>query len=168
MLFRSPVTIGVAGGMRLVAASVPFSSVSLLLHMDGTNGSTLFVDSSQSPKSVTASGNAQISTTQSKFSGSSGLFDGSGDYLSIPFTSGGGFDFGTSNFTVEFFTRVSELKRCDFYVCAPSTGATSIYIYYDPSVDELGFGGQFGNVYYTARFTNSGAGAILLNNWCQY
>jgi hypothetical protein len=48
-----------------------FGSVSLLLHGDGTNGSTTIIDSSPSPKTVTAFGDAQISTAQSKFGGSS-------------------------------------------------------------------------------------------------
>jgi hypothetical protein len=46
-----------------------FGSVSLLLHGDGTNGSTTITDSSPTPKTVTAVGNAQISTAQSKFGG---------------------------------------------------------------------------------------------------
>jgi hypothetical protein len=59
-----------------------FSSVSLLLHGDGANGSTTITDSSGSPKTVTAFGNAAISTAQSKFGGASIAFDGNGDYLS--------------------------------------------------------------------------------------
>ena len=39
-----------------------YSNVSLLLHGDGANGSTTLVDSSPSPKTVTAFGDAQIST----------------------------------------------------------------------------------------------------------
>jgi hypothetical protein len=63
----------------------PFrSNVSLLLHGDGTNGSTTITDSSPSPKAVTAVGNAQISTAQSKFGGSSIAFDGNGDQLTVP------------------------------------------------------------------------------------
>jgi len=62
-------------------------NVSLLLHGDGTNGSTTIVDSSPSPKTVTAVGDAQISTAQSKFGGASLAFDGNGDYLSTPATS---------------------------------------------------------------------------------
>ena len=58
-----------------------FDKVSLLLHGDGTNGSTTIVDSSSSPKAVTAVGNAQISTAQSKFGGASLAFDGNGDQL---------------------------------------------------------------------------------------
>jgi hypothetical protein len=77
------------------------SQVSLLLHGDGANGSTTITDSSPTPKTVTAVGNAQISTAQSKFGGSSIAFDGNGDYLTIPASAD--FSFGTENFTVEFW-----------------------------------------------------------------
>jgi len=76
-----------------------FTNVSLLLHGDGTNGSTTITDSSLTPKTVTAVGNAQISTAQSKFGGSSLLFDGTGDRLTTP--SDSAFTFGSDNFTVE-------------------------------------------------------------------
>ena len=79
-----------------------FSNVALLLHGDGTNGSTTIVDNSPSPKTVTAVGNAQISTAQSKFGGSSIAFDGTGDYLSIPPSSA--FDYTSSDFTWECWT----------------------------------------------------------------
>jgi hypothetical protein len=76
-----------------------FDSVSLLLHGDGTNGSTTFIDSSSNSHTVTPSGNAQISTTQSKFGGASIKFDGSGDYLTIPGSSE--FSPGSGDFTAE-------------------------------------------------------------------
>ena len=78
-----------------------FSNVSLLLHGDGANGSTTIVDSSPSPKTVTEFGNAQISTAQSKFGGSSIAFDGTGDYLTVP--AGDAFNFGTLPFTIECY-----------------------------------------------------------------
>lgn len=84
---------------NLGVADPNFSSVSLLLHMDGSNGSTSFVDSSANALTVTAVGNAQISTAQSKFGGSSAFFDGTGDYLSIPDNSA--FSFGSGAFTIE-------------------------------------------------------------------
>jgi hypothetical protein len=84
------------------AATDPnFADVSLLLHGDGTNGSTTITDNSPSPKTVTAVGNAQISTAQSKFGGTSIAFDGTGDYLSVPENTG--FDFGSGEFTIEFW-----------------------------------------------------------------
>jgi Concanavalin A-like lectin/glucanases superfamily/Fibronectin type III domain len=58
-----------------------YSSVSLLLHGTGANGSTSIIDNSSTPKTVTAVGNSQVSTTQSKFGGGSLYFDGSGDYV---------------------------------------------------------------------------------------
>jgi len=56
----------------------------LLLHMDGTDGSTVFIDDGATGHTVIAHGNAQIDTAYKKFGTGSGLFDGSGDYLSIP------------------------------------------------------------------------------------
>lgn len=85
-----------------------FSSVSLLLHMDGTNGSKTFTDSSNSAISVTANGNAQISTTQYKYGGASGSFNGvSTTYLSAP--AGSAFNFGTGDFTIEtwFYSNIT-------------------------------------------------------------
>jgi hypothetical protein len=78
-----------------------FTSVSLLLHMDGSNASTTFVDSSLNNLAVTANGNAQISTAQSKFGGASGLFDGNGDYLFV--AANALFDVLSGDSTVEFW-----------------------------------------------------------------
>ncbi len=96
-------------GGRIGSNNVPFtgtksddpnySSVSLLLNGNGTNGSTTFTDSSNYSHTVTPAGNAQISTTQSKFGGASMYFDGSGDYLEIP--SSTEFDLGFGAFAVE-------------------------------------------------------------------
>lgn len=76
-----------------------FSNVSLLMHGDGTNGSTTFVDSSSNNFTITPVGNAQISTTQSKFGGASMYFDGSGDYLTV--SNNVDLQFGTGDFTIE-------------------------------------------------------------------
>lgn len=69
--------------------------------MDGSNGSTTFTDSSGTPKTVTANGNAQISTAQSKFGGASCLLDGNGDYLQVAW--GSAFDLSTGDFTIELW-----------------------------------------------------------------
>jgi hypothetical protein len=60
-----------------------WNDVLLYLPMNGSNGSTTFTDVSPSPRTVTVSGNAQISTVQSKYGGASGLFDGGADYLTV-------------------------------------------------------------------------------------
>jgi hypothetical protein len=82
-----------------------FYDVSLLLKGDGTNGSTNIVDSSFDPKTITVNGDAQISTAQSKFGGSSLKFDGTGDYLSISDTSV--FNVGTGDFTIEWWQKLA-------------------------------------------------------------
>ena len=56
----------------------------LIMPMNGSNGGTTFTDisaSAHTPSSV--AGNTNTSTTQSKFYGSSGYFDGTGDYLDM-------------------------------------------------------------------------------------
>lgn len=77
-----------------------FSNVSLLLHMNGDNGGTTFVDNSSAALTITPGGNVKTSSTQSKFSGSSAYFNGVNNFLSVPISSGG-FNFGFGNFTIE-------------------------------------------------------------------
>jgi hypothetical protein len=48
---------------------------------------------------------SKISTTQSKFGGSSMFFDGTGDYLTLPFNPS--FNLGVGNFTIEFWVNTS-------------------------------------------------------------
>jgi len=71
----------------------------LMLHCDGTDTSTSFPDASDSAHTVTANGDAQVDTAQSKFGGASGLFDGTGDSLSIATSSD--FVFGSGAFCVD-------------------------------------------------------------------
>lgn len=82
-----------------------FSSVVLLAHMNGTNGGTTFTDNSSAARALTANGNAQTSTAQSKFNGSSGLFDGNADYITA--ADSAAWDFGTGDFTIEMWVRIT-------------------------------------------------------------
>jgi concanavalin A-like lectin/glucanase superfamily protein len=79
-----------------------------LLHFDGPDASTAAPDSNLggAGKVWTASGNAQIDTAQSKFGGSSALFDGAGDWFRTP--DHADFTFGSNEWTVEcWFRRAS-------------------------------------------------------------
>lgn len=80
-----------------------FNSVQLLLHFDGTDGSTIFTDSSSFAKTVATTGSAQITTTHSKFGGASLALDGSGDYLTVNGITG--WNIRTTPFTVECFAK---------------------------------------------------------------
>lgn len=90
-----------------------FNNVSLLLHGNGTNGSTTITDSSPTPKTVTAVGDAKISTAQSKFGGSSIAFDGTGDYLNV--ATGSAFSFDSSDFTIEFWIRFASVAGVQIF-----------------------------------------------------
>jgi len=83
---------------------VPTSADTVLrLACDGSDGSTTFTDLSSSGLTVTAVGDAQVDTGQSKWGGASLQLDGAGDYLSIASTAE--FGFGTGPWTVEAWVR---------------------------------------------------------------
>jgi hypothetical protein len=58
-----------------------WSSVVCLVPCSGTNGDTTFPDVGPNALSVTVFGNSQVSSAQTLFGANTGLFDGSGDYL---------------------------------------------------------------------------------------
>ena len=106
--------------------SDPYSdSVSLLLHFNGTNNSTSFVDSSQysSVNTITFAGNAKISTDDYKFDGSSLYIDGVGDYLQLPANSSL-FGFGTGDFTVEAWIKILTYGSYDTQLFTTTGGVT--------------------------------------------
>jgi hypothetical protein len=80
-----------------------YANVSLLLHADGTNGSTTFADNSPTPKTMTAFGNAKVSTASPKFGTGAAIFDGVGDYIETG--NNNAFNFGSGDFTIEFWVR---------------------------------------------------------------
>lgn len=95
-----PASIGVIAPISGAPACPTW--LSSLLHMDGANGSTTFVD--QTGKAWTASGAAQISTAQSRFGGASAVFDGSSNtWVDGPTSSD--FAFGLGDFTIEAWAR---------------------------------------------------------------
>lgn len=85
-----------------------FASVSLLLPMNGTNGSTSFPDESNNAFTVTAFNGAQISTAVSKWNGSSGFFDGANDYCTVP--GNAAFNF-PGDFSVQGWVNLPEVRN---------------------------------------------------------
>ncbi len=78
-----------------------------LLHMEGSDGSTIFTD--EIDKTVTANGNAQISIV-----GGSALFDGTGDYLTL--VDSDDWYFGTGDFTIEGWVRFNDLSTDRYFI----------------------------------------------------
>lgn len=87
---------------------VYYPQTSLLMHFNGTNGSTTMTDNSKNNLTVTATNGAALSTAQSKFGGSSVFFDGTNDYVSIP--NNAEFNFASGTFTIEFWTYFSSVS----------------------------------------------------------
>ena len=82
---------------------VYYPQTSLLMHFNGTNGSTTMTDNSKNNTTVTSNNGAAISTAQSKFGGTSGLFDGTNDYLSI--VNNSALNLSGGSYTIEFWIR---------------------------------------------------------------
>jgi hypothetical protein len=85
-----------------------FTNVSLLLHGNGTNGSTTFTDSSSNVLTVTGVGNSQIDTSVKQFGTGSLKFDGNGDYLETP--DNNVLDL-SGDFTIELFFRLNTISN---------------------------------------------------------
>jgi len=96
------------------------SYTKLLLHCNGTDGSTTFTDDSGTSKTVTSVGTAQIDTAVSKFGGASGLFDGDSDYVYT--SSHTDFAMGTGDFTVDYWAKFASSSLQDIWWIAYSDG----------------------------------------------
>jgi hypothetical protein len=136
-----------------------YANVSLLLHGNGIDGSTTFIDNSPNAFSVSGFGNVQIDTTIKKFGTGSIQFDGNGDNLSLP--SDVDFAFGTGDFTIEFFVRFNFVNKdqCIFDFRTNNTGSSlSPFLAINTS----------GQIYYalngTAVITTSSVAANVFNH----
>jgi len=134
-----------------------FNNVSLLLPFDGS-----FNDASNNNFTVTANGNVQISSAQSKFGGSSAYFNGN-DYLVINENSA--FNLGDgSNYTVEMWVNMTSFQgQADApRVISFQNSSSSWGLLIDP-------GNSNGNLVWNNYGTSSGDiianNAITLNTW---
>lgn len=113
--YTYPLTTELTDSNLIVVGGDPyFDKVVLGLHMDGVDESTMFTDIKG--HTVTANGNAQISTVQSKFGGASGYFDGTGDYLTVPASTE--FEFVSGNFTLECWVRFDDVTLNQCLMCS--------------------------------------------------
>ena len=77
-------------------------------------------------------GNAQVSTSVVKYGSGSMYFDGNGDYLRP--NSGNIFNFGTGDFTVEFWLYLNATTAQTFIDCRPGSAGDYILFDYDPTL----------------------------------
>jgi hypothetical protein len=130
-----------------------FSSVSLLLHMDGGDGSTTFTDSSSNALTAAASGTAQVSTSVVKYgTGSANFNESSAGRLTVTGSSVLGF---TGDFTIEFWAyRTGNRGTLDTMMEAGSSGG-SFTIRASTSGPGVYFTGAFENYANTLSLTEN-------------
>lgn len=112
-----------------------------LLHCNGTDGSTSFVDEIGG-LTGTVSGNAQVDTGQSQFGGASAQFDGSGDLLSFALTSAINLS-AEFQFTLQLWVRVDATVSANGVILtfASGTGLYPCQFWYEHSTGKLGIRG---------------------------
>lgn len=147
-----------------------FRNVSLLLHMDGANGSTSFPDNSLSPKTVLRSGNAQVSTAEWKFGGASLNLDGAGDWLSV--AGSADFNFGTGDFTVECWIYQRALGNPNYFTFATQQwnvyhSASNVIRFWDGTTYQITGGAVALNVWHHIALTRLGTQVRLFMNGVQ-
>ena len=136
------------------SADAYFDDVSLLLHMDGANGSTTFTDDSSNALTVTANSTAQISTAQSKFGGASGLFNGTSDAITISDPSSLCAP-GSGDFTLEAWVYNVGGAVTPVVWTKPSIGKITLYGSNAGAADEAIFGQTGYQTGATSRVTSS-------------
>lgn len=107
-----------------LASDPYFDSVSLLLHMDGTSGSSTFTDSSKNARTVTVNGTCTITDSYGKFGQSFGNVSAATSFLFVPATDLG---FGAGDFTVECWylrTAATFTNSIVVYIWQPQTHST--------------------------------------------
>lgn len=140
-----------------------FNYTTLLLHGDGTNGAqnNTFLDGSTNNFTITRNGN----TTQGSFDPYTGpgnwgnYFNGSTDYLTLP--SGTGFNFGTSDLTIEAWVYPTARVTNSAYIISQSSyGVGSDYAFWITNGGLLQF-------YMTTGGANivTSVGTVPLNTW---
>jgi hypothetical protein len=99
------------------------SYTKLMLHMNGTDESTTFTDSSAEASAFTARGAAQIDTAQAKFN-QSGLFNGTTSYVTSN-ADNSGWHFASGDFTIDFWAYLDEAMGSAQRCLAGLSGSTN-------------------------------------------
>lgn len=135
-----------------------WASVSALLHFDGPNDSTAIVD--EKGNVWTAYNNARISTSQSKFGGSSLYLDGSSDYIETPFATP--FVLGSGDFTIEAFIRPA--AAVDGSVISQRNSGAAGWAIEARGTGAVWVRALIGGIWSDTRITTS-PGVVALNAW---
>lgn len=132
----------------------------LLIHFHGADGATTFTDSSAVGRTVSRQGNTVVDDAVQFFPGfNSGLFDGSGDAVTVP--DAADLNFGTAQFTIDCRIRPTSLAS-DRVICSQGTDASNQMLFYVGTNGALAF--RLIIAAADAVFFASAAGAIVINS----
>lgn len=107
------------------------NNTKLLLHADGADGGTTFIDSSNQAHTVTAVANANTSTNQFKFGNASAGFDGTGDYISVPDSADWDLFGSSADATIDFWVKHTDHAGTEMYMAQWESGNDVWYFYHD-------------------------------------
>ncbi|MHA2012776.1 MAG: LamG-like jellyroll fold domain-containing protein [Candidatus Helarchaeota archaeon] len=105
-----------------------YEHTKLLLNLNGSDGDTYTTDASASNHSISFFGNAQLDTAYYKYGSASLYLPNSGSYLNTPQSND--FDFGTDDFTIEFWIRRNGNINDYAGVISTSSGTTNGWAIY--------------------------------------
>lgn len=106
------------GSVSAGAADSNFSFVTLLLHMEGANGGTTFVDNSPTPKTLTKTGDVTTTTSGPLVGTSSALFGTGASYVVVS-----GDHSATGNFCYEFTYSPASMTGAKYILRLGAEGA---------------------------------------------
>jgi hypothetical protein len=134
-----------------------------LLHFNGADGGTVFTD--ESAKVWTAKGNAQLDTAQRKLGVASGLFDGSGDYITTADHADWWLDDGSASnkWTIDFWVRFAADPNATAMGIVEQYQSSSEFwgLYYASSLDDLYFQIRTGGANIVTAYSNKAGGMAV-------
>lgn len=133
----SEATVDFQARFNSLAAGEIDSYTKLALHCNGTDAATSFPDSAVNEHTVTAVGDAQVDTAQKVFGTASALFDGTGDYLSIP--DHDDWHMGSENFTIDFRARFTSVAADIALFCQFEDSGAYATAFWQKSTGQLVF-----------------------------
>jgi len=158
LVIGSPTFVSFEGSTDNLVSDPNFKMMSLGLHFDGIDGSTIFEDTSFSPKVVTARNGAVLSKANSKFGGVS-LFLSKDINSSVIVPSSEDFNFRTGDFWIDAFISPTILRGFDTIISRQTT-VTAIQIRVGQNAQNLEF--LIGNQQTTGLVSVKG-GTLLIN-----
>lgn len=144
--FKATIGSALYSGTSITVPTAPPSPTGATACVQFTNGGIIDATSKNVLETV---GNAQISTTQSKWGGSSMYFDGAGDWLTTPITPNITIP-SSSSFTIEGWFYWNTVPTGYAMILSDSGGASSRYFAINGSRIDVQFGATAGTTAYAS------------------